>query len=166
MALERYSVIVDKQYLQFCSAHFIHFKGQREALHGHNFHCSVMLEGDLTADHYVIDFADAKAAARRACEAIDHRVLLPGAGNEVQVELSGNLVSVSCYGEPLFVLPAVDVCILPLANVTAELLAHYLTGEIINFLPEEGRRSLHEITVEVEETPGQRAAYRRVLRQP
>jgi 6-pyruvoyl-tetrahydropterin synthase len=161
--LERYSVVIDKQYLQFCSAHFILYKGGRESLHGHNFHCTVILEGDLTADLYVIDFADAKAAARQACDALDHRVLLPGSSSVVRVATQGEQVTVSQGQDLLFTLPGADVCILPLANVTTEQLAHYLSQEIARHLAPEALQSLRSIEVQVEETPGQRATYRRHL---
>ena len=149
--------------MQFCSAHFILHKGRREALHGHNFHCTVVLEGDLTADLYVIDFSDAKAAARQACDAIDHRVLLPGDSTAIQVAVEGRRVSVSHGADLLYVLPVADVCILPLANITTEQLARYLSHEIAGLLPPEARRSLRSIEVQVEETPGQRATYHRHL---
>jgi len=161
--LERYSVIVDKQDLQFCSAHFILHKGGREPLHGHNFHVTVILEGDVTTDHYVIDFGDVKAAARRACAALDHRVLLPGSSDDIHLIAAEQRISVLHGDDLLFVLPISDVCILPLANVTAEQLARYLSGAIADLLPTAAQRSLHAIEVHVEETPGQRATYRRPL---
>jgi len=162
--LERYSVIVEKQDLQFCSAHFILHKGGREPLHGHNFHVTVILEGDLTTDHYVIDFGDVKAAARRACAALDHRVLLPGRSDDIHLVAAGQRISVLHGADLLFVLPVGDVCILPLANVTTEQLARYLSNEIVDLLPAEAQQSLQVIEVHVEETPGQRATYRRRLR--
>ena len=157
-------MIVEKQDLQFCSAHFIVHKGRREALHGHNFHVSVILEGDVTTDHYVIDYGDVKAAARRACAALDHRVLLPGSSDDIHLVAAEQRLSVLQGDDLLFVLPSSDVCILPLANVTTEQLARYLSGAIGDLLPEEAQQSLHAIEVHVEETPGQRATYRRRLR--
>ena len=162
--LDRYSVIVEKQDLQFCSAHFILHKGGREMLHGHNFHCAVILEGDLTTDHYVIDFGDIKAAARQACAALDHRVLLPGTSADIHLVVAEERISVLYGADLLFVFPVGDVRILPLANVTAEQLARYLSGEIVGLLPTAAQQSLQVIEVHVVETPGQRATYRRLLR--
>jgi len=76
----------------------------------------------------------------------------------------GNASPVLHGADLLFVLPVGDVCILPLANVTTEQLARYLSNEIVDLLPAEAQRSLHAIEVHVEETPGQRATYRRRLR--
>ena len=157
-------MILEKQDLQFCSAHFILHKGGREALHGHNFHVSVILEGDVTTDHYVIDYGDVKAAARRDCAALDHRVLLPGSSDDIHLVAAEQRISVLHGDDLLFILPVSDVCILPLANVTTEQLARYLSGEIGDLLPLDAQPSLHAIEVHVEETPGQRATYRRELR--
>jgi len=161
--LDRYSVIVEKQDLQFCSAHFILHKGGREMLHGHNFHCAVILEGDLTTDHYVIDFGDIKAAARQACAPLDHRVLLPGSSVDIHLVAAEQRLSVLRGADLLFVFPVGDVCILPLANVTTEQLARYLCDRIVDLLPTAAQQSLQVIEVHVEETPGQRATYRRRL---
>ena len=161
-AVERYRVAVDKQYLQFCSAHFITFKGRREPLHGHNYHCSVVLEGELAPDGYVIDFGDVKQAARQACDGLDHLTLLPGESPLVVVEKDGTDVRVT-YGADRFVLPAQDVRVLPLPNTTSEHLARFIASELLRLLPEGARASLRAIEVGVEEAPGQRAWYRRDL---
>jgi hypothetical protein len=76
---------------------------------------------------------------------------------------AGQRISVLHGADLLFVFPVGDVCILPLANVTTEQLARYLSGEIADLLPAEAQRSLHAIEVHVEETPGQRATYHRRL---
>jgi 6-pyruvoyltetrahydropterin/6-carboxytetrahydropterin synthase len=163
--LEGYRVVVDKQYLQFCSAHFITFKGAREPLHGHNYHCSVAIEGDLAPDGYVLDFGDVKAAARRACAALDHLVLLPGESRELQVDRQGAAVQVR-YREERFLFPAADVAVLPLTNTTSEYLARYLAEQILRALPQGELAHLRAIEVGVEEAPGQRAWYRRDLGAP
>lgn len=162
--MEQYAVVIEKQDLQFCSAHFIVHKGTREPLHGHNFHVTVMLEGPLTSDYYVIDFGDVKAAARRVCAALDHRVLLPGKRDDIHLVAAEQRLSVLHAGDLLFVFPVDDVCILPLANVTTEQLARYLCGEIVGQLPLEAQELLQVIHLTVEETPGQSATYRRQLR--
>jgi hypothetical protein len=56
----------------------------------------------------------------------------------------------------LYRVPEQDVVLLPLQNVSMELLARRLWGEIAQEL--EGT-SVDELTVEVEETPGQSCSY-------
>lgn len=160
--MEQYSVTVDKQYLQFCCAHFITFHGTRERLHGHNYHCSVHLEGVLGSEGYVVDFADVKRAARAACDALDHRVLLPAENAEIHVERAEGTVMLR-YRADRFVLPADDVLILPISNTTSEQLARCLADDIVSKLGGEALARLTSITVSVEEAPGQRAEFQRSL---
>ncbi len=52
-----FQVRVTKDYLVFCSGHFITYQGdQCERIHGHNYRTAVEVEGDLDENHYVIDF--------------------------------------------------------------------------------------------------------------
>ncbi len=136
--------------------------GTREPLHGHNYHCSVIVEGNLLPDGFVVDFGDLKRAARAACDALDHLVLLPGQSQEVSVEQTGSAVRV-CYREDRFEFPAADVCVLPIPNTSSEHLARYLSTDILRRLPGEIAKGLRSIRVGVEEAPGQRAYVRREL---
>ena len=57
MPIARYKVRVTKDYLVFCSGHFITFAGdQCERIHGHNYRVAVEVEDDLDENHYVFDF--------------------------------------------------------------------------------------------------------------
>ena len=57
MSRSRFKVRVTKDYLVFCSGHFITYEGdQCERIHGHNYRTAVEVEGDLDENHYVIDF--------------------------------------------------------------------------------------------------------------
>ena len=162
MATEHYRIVVDKQYLEFASAHFVTMKGTREPLHGHNYHCGVVVEGDLTDDGYVLDFSDVKRAARDACRLLDHLVLLPEHHPELRVERREGQVWVD-YRQDHFEFPAADVLLLPVANTTAELLAQYLAGEIAKRLPAEKSERVLIIEVMVEEAPSQAAWFRTEL---
>ena len=54
---ERYTVRVTKDYLVFCSGHFITYHGgECERLHGHNYRVAVEVEAPLDDNHYVFDF--------------------------------------------------------------------------------------------------------------
>src|ERR1700742_183966 len=62
---ERFQVRVSKDYLVFCSGHFISYEGDKcERLHGHNYRCAVEVEGELDENHYVFDFIALKNLAR------------------------------------------------------------------------------------------------------
>ena len=73
MPAERYTVRVTKDYLVFCSGHFITYDGdQCERLHGHNYRVAVEVEATLDANHYVFDFI-----ALKQSDAGDHRRARP-----------------------------------------------------------------------------------------
>ena len=62
---ERYSVRVSKDYLVFCSGHFISYEGDKcERLHGHNYRAAIEIEGPLDENYYVFDFIMLKTRAK------------------------------------------------------------------------------------------------------
>ena len=77
MAAESFRVYVSKDYLKFSAAHFIAYPGFREALYGHNYRVSIAVQGPLGAEGYVVDFGIVKRVARRLCDELDERVLIP-----------------------------------------------------------------------------------------
>lgn len=147
-------VRLDKADFQFCSAHFCVFPGQREELHGHNYRVYVELRGTVDDLGYVAEFGWLKGIIRQLVATLDHRVLIAADCPALSVERVGGQLTVR-WQTDCWSFPEGDVVVLPVANTTAELLAGYLWQEIRNRLPTtEGWASL---TVEVEETPGQRA---------
>src|SRR5512144_1863735 len=86
MATTGFRVHVTKDFLKFNAAHFIAYKGFREALHGHNYRVSVEVEGALGDDGYVLDFGVVKDVARRVCKRLDERILLPARSDCLRFE--------------------------------------------------------------------------------
>ncbi len=150
-------VHVTKDYLKFNAAHFIAYKGFREALHGHNYRVSVDVEGELGTDGYVLDFGTVKRAARRVCQRLDEKVLLPAHSDCLQIEEHADRVVVR-YERDEFSFPRADVVLVPIAHSSAEELAHYLVGQLRAELRADGVTRIRALRVGVEETPGQ-AAY-------
>ena len=73
MSSSRFKVHVTKDYLVFCSGHFITYDGDHcERIHGHNYRTAVEVEDDLDQNHYVIDFIALKDMTR-----VDHRRARP-----------------------------------------------------------------------------------------
>ena len=71
MSTPRFKVRVTKDYLVFCSGHFITYQGdQCERIHGHNYRTAVEAEGDLDENHYVIDFIALKEMTKSVLEEI------------------------------------------------------------------------------------------------
>jgi 6-pyruvoyltetrahydropterin/6-carboxytetrahydropterin synthase len=127
-----YKVEVERGNLRFSAAHFISFGGKCERLHGHNYAVSVVLEGELTEDHYVFDFVDLKKIVRQICDRLDHHFLLPLGSEHLEIKETDGEWEIR-FENRRYVFPVEDVL-----HETA---------------------NLRLITVGVEEAPGQTAFY-------
>ena len=155
-----FRIRIEKDYIGFCSAHFITYDSNLcEALHGHNFTVKLNLEGSLDENYYVLDFIRTKKILKRICDELDHRVLLPATSKLVTVERQEEGVSAR-FGHRRFLFPQEDVVLLPIPNVTSEMLAQYICGRMKEELGKLGVKHLSVIEVEVKESPGQGAIYR------
>ncbi|MEP7355984.1 MAG: 6-carboxytetrahydropterin synthase, partial [Anaerolineales bacterium] len=107
---------------------------------------------------YVFNFVPLKRALRAICDSLDHRLLLPSANPLVVIQHTGGAYRVRSAGKD-YVFPEQDVVQLPIINTTAELLAHWIGGEIETRLrgTKDWRPGLTALEVEVEESFGQRA---------
>jgi 6-pyruvoyl-tetrahydropterin synthase len=160
MTATTFRVHVTKDYLKFNAAHFIAYKGFREALHGHNYRVSVDIEaGTLSPEGYVLDFGIVKDVAKRVCKRLDEKTVIPANSDCLQIrEERGQVIVV--YESDEFRFPRSDVILIPIAHSSAEEMARYLAGEIRRELVVEGVQRIGALQVGVEETPGQAAYYR------
>jgi 6-pyruvoyltetrahydropterin/6-carboxytetrahydropterin synthase len=154
-----YAVRVTKDYLVFCSAHFITYGNECETLHGHNYRAAITLEGVPDANHYVFDFVTLKHLGKSLCERLDHRVLLPSENEHLVLERDGDGIIVR-FREKTYRFPIADVVLLPIPNTTAEMLARYLAQQLRRDALVAAATHLSAIEVEVEESFGQSARYR------
>ncbi len=153
----RFKVRVTKDYLVFCSGHFITYEGdQCERIHGHNYRTAVEVEGDLDSNHYVVDFIALKDMTRAITDELDHRMLLPTGNALIRVRDEGPNVRVS-YRERYWSFPRDECVLLPIANTTAELLADYIAGRLRQAMQQRGWPVPDLLRVEVEESFGQSA---------
>ena len=163
-AAGRFRLVLAKEDFKFSVAHFTVFSAaDAELLHGHNYQVAVEVEGPEVGELGLLAEIDRiKSEVRRLCAALDGRTLLPAACPHLEVERGDGRVRVA-YADRRYELPAPDVLVLPLANVTMELLAKALWEELAPGLDGTG---LDRLTVSVEESDGQRAVYVRDLRGP
>jgi 6-pyruvoyltetrahydropterin/6-carboxytetrahydropterin synthase len=153
----RYAVRVTKDYLVFCSGHFITYGGDAcERLHGHNYRTAVEVEDDLDENHYVFDFIALKDLTRSITDELDHRMLLPGQSRLIGLEEDGANWRVR-YRDRCWSFPRDECVVLPIANTTAELLAEYIAARLRERLVETGLPLPRVVRVEVEESFGQAA---------
>ncbi len=157
-----FRIVLDHQTLRFAAAHFTTFANECEPLHGHNYALSVEIEGGLTADSWVLDFSEAKALVRDICSRLDHKFLLPLENAALEIAASDTEFEIR-FGPRRYVIPRSDVAQLPIDNSTAERLAEYIAGQIVDSLRERGVSNVTSITVGVEEAPGQSGWFRTAL---
>ncbi len=161
--MSMFRIQVEKDYIGFCSAHFITYEGHRcETLHGHNYRARITIEGPLDENFYVLDFVKVKRMMKAICDELDHRVLLPLHNPLLELEVGEESVSVR-YKHRHFLFPREDVVLLPIPNTTAEMLAQYICKRALEELHKWGADNLSAIEVEVEEAIGQSATYREEL---
>src|SRR5262249_27458358 len=131
---ERYKVRVTKDYLVFCSGHFISYEGDKcERLHGHNYRTAVEIEGPLDENHYVFDFIALKNCTRAITDKPDHRIMLAPPNHFIRVEKQPAGIHVP-YRERRWQFPREDCVLLPIENTTAELLARYIGQRLLEVL--------------------------------
>ncbi len=156
---ERYTVRVTKDYLVFCSGHFITYEGSEcERLHGHNYRVAVSVEGPLDENHYLFDFVALKNLMRKLTDELDHFMLVPTKSKLIHADVADHRVRLT-FKDKEWIFPRSDCVLLPIENTTAELVAKYLTHRMLDelkinhhFVPEVAR-------LELEETFGQTAVY-------
>ncbi len=156
MANERYRVRVTKDHLVFSAAHFITFNGTIcERLHGHNWRVAVEVAGPLDENHYVFDFIALRDATQKLVNELDHHVLLPTQHPSIRV-VANEIEVTTTFAERRWVFPREDCVLLPVANTTAELIAHWIALQLKEvFLRHAGGKHLELLRVEVEENFGQ-----------
>mgnify|MGYP001816769827 CR=1 FL=1 len=158
----RLTVKLAKEDFKFAAAHFTLFPdAPAERLHGHNYRVRVELEGrEMGPDGLLAPVAEIKARIRTVCQDLDEHTLIPEKSPQLEVVREGEAVAIHGGGRH-YRLPADEVRLLPLPNVTMELLAVHLWNRLAASL-EPGAIEL--LTVEVEETAGQSCSYRAPLR--
>ncbi len=150
-----YHVRIEKERLVFSAAHFITYDGDTcEPLHGHNYHVAAQVRGPLDENQYVIDFIALRDALQKIVDGLDHRMLLPTDHASIDVKTSGDEVEVT-HGERRWIFPAMDCVLLPVANTTAELLARYIGGCLLDDLEQRLGVRPTDVEIAVDECDGQ-----------
>ena len=157
---ESYHVRVAKEHFVFSAAHFITFGDNIcERLHGHNYRVSADVHGPLDANQYVVDFIAVRDAMVEITQALDHHVLLPTRHPTIKVNVGDTEVTVT-FEERRWVFPKDDCVLLPVANTTAEMLARYIGGQLIEALNGRGFACPAAVAVAVDECNGQEGVWR------
>lgn len=150
-----FKTLIEPFELHFNSAHFITYGQVCENLHGHNFHVRVTVSGSNTGDGYVIDFVLLNKLAAAICQTLHDQVLLPGDSPVVKLTVAGDMLDIESFGKR-FILQRGNCKVLPISNVTAELLAGYIADELVAGLRlQDALGNIDAIEVAVEEADRQ-----------
>ncbi len=160
---KQFSIRISKQDNRFSSAHFTVLGERREPLHGHNYEVSVELNGFLTDEGYVLDFAEAAAILKEICKSLDHKMIVPTQNPALRIDRGKDWVEIS-FRQESFRFPAADVLLLPISNATAELFSEHICRLVVEAIKARGYENVAEVGVTVEEAGGQAASCRRRVR--
>lgn len=159
-----FSINVAKENLKFSAAHFIAYPGFREPLHGHNYQVGIRVQGRLSGTGYVLDFGLVKKLTKQIVDRLNERTLVPLNSDCLLVERQPDDRVRIRYEQDEFILPARDLCLLPIVHSSAEELARYIWGELHDALEAHGALAdILSLEVSVGEAPGQSASYRQEL---
>lgn len=153
----RFRLRLAKEDFKFSVAHFTLFGAHSaEPLHGHNYRMTIEVEGEALDElGLLVDSDRVKRAVRALCAELDDHVLLPAESPHVEIRRDGG--SLDCrFAERNYRLPAGEALLLPLANVSMELLAVWSWRRLA---PQLAGASVRHLAVEIEESPGQAARY-------
>ncbi len=124
-----HSIQVKDEKMSFSAAHFVMGSEYCESLHGHNYFVTVEIFGELNDLGMLVDFRDVKKKVRSLCKTLDHRVLLPGESDIIEVSEKGESIEVFVQGKR-YCFPIEDCVVLPFIATTAELLAEYVARNL------------------------------------
>jgi len=157
MSEPRFTLRLAKGDFKFSAAHFTLFGPvEAEPLHGHNYRVLVEVSGDeLDELGLLIETGILKRRIRELLVELDDRVLLPE--RSALLEISAADGSVECrFADRSYRFPQREVVLLPLVNVTMELLARLVWRQLADDL--DPAVATH-LAVEIEETDGQSCRY-------
>lgn len=157
---ESWSIHIDKDYLKFSAAHFLIFPdGTAERLHGHNYKVYVDLHTELDAHGLVVNFKEIKPLVRALCDELDEHFLVPAKHPVLTATKVGDSLEIR-YLDRRYLIPADEVILLPIGNSSAENLASWfgrtLLQRMAGIWP---TLQVREMSIGVEETPGQRGIW-------
>ncbi len=160
---ESFSVNVNSVKLRFASAHMATLGDELEPLHGHNYVVSCTVTGDLTDDDWVIDFSVIKNAVYDACKLLDHKFILQRNSSILEIDENNEFWFI-VHNQKEYKFPKNDVVALDINNTTAENLAKWLFYSIKEAILTNNYSNIYEMSIEVEEMPGQSGIYKSKLK--
>lgn len=161
MAKDCHRVHIRKETIKFSAAHMTVFPdGTKEPLHGHNYQVSLTLEISDASLKSMVRFTELKKSLAALCAKWDERVLLAARCPFLRVRgrAGGEIEFTLCRKR--YVLPEDEVVMVPIENVTTELLSKELCRKFIKKLDRKSlARNLRAVALRVDESGGQGSSY-------
>ncbi|MCY4040573.1 MAG: 6-carboxytetrahydropterin synthase [Gammaproteobacteria bacterium] len=142
-----------KESFHFSAAHFTLFSAtSRERLHGHNYTVRCRVTCEVGGTGLAFDYTGLKQRLKDLCAALDEFTLLPANSPWLDAcEADGQVVMK--FDGDTFSLPASDVRLLPVQNITLEALAAYLV-DVLLASEEVAMSKCSSLTIGVSSSPG------------
>lgn len=165
---DRYAVRMRKAGHVFCAGHFITLTDTLcEPVHGHNWLAAAEVEGEPDPHGMVIDFILLRDQLTAITSRLDHRMLLPTENRLLEVttgKISPGREEVTVrFGDRRWVFPADECVLLPVVNTTAEWIARWIGGELLQAMADRGQPIRGTLRIEVDECLGQSAVWERLV---
>lgn len=160
-----YCIELEKDRFKFSASHFTIFsESKAERLHGHNYYLSLQFYFDSLNQEtgLAAEMNHLKIMLQNICERLDERVLVPSQSKFLKIEQRDSQVEIR-FAERFYSFPEGDIVSLPLANISSELLAQYIAGELVVPLQRLGPSMPSKIQVKIQETRGQSVCFEKRL---
>ena len=163
--MKTWSIDLAKEAFRFSGAHFLIFPdGSAERLHGHNYRVFVTVECALSEFGLVVDFIQIKPLIKALVDELDEHWIIPGEHKELSCIYNSEADGAQkggeyelSYRERRYLVPAAEIIILPINNVSVENLASWIVDQLVErFTTAFPEAPLSAMKVSVEETLGQR----------
>lgn len=154
-----YTLEFTKDRFKFSAAHFTLFSAtEAERLHGHNYRVfiKVVLPHIEYSTGISAPFHSLKEDIEKICAKLDEYTLIPKHSPFLEIERTSTNININ-FNSKKYSLPTEDVCLLPLVNITSELLAHYIHTEI--YLIWSKKYNALNLEVGIQESDGQAVYY-------
>jgi len=155
-----YEIRIRKEAHKFAASHMTVFpNGEKEALHGHQYQPTVKIRLKETSFKKMLPFADVKVAMKKIAALWDEKVLLATENPHFRMTKRSRKELEFTLCKKRYVLPADEVVLLKVDNIICENLARayfeFLEMELDLFK----NKNVLSVSVDIEESPGQGAAY-------
>lgn len=151
---------IRKENIKFSSAHMTVFPdGTKEALHGHNYQVELSVELKESSFKKMVSFSRFKDVLRKIAGKWDEKFLLADRCPfyELVSESKKEIEFKLC--KKRYVVPADEVVLLPIENISSETLAsHFLHEFTKSFGEKDLKKIVASLVVRVDESPGQGAS--------